>query len=135
MTSRRGSYLALVTLALVCLLLAIAWHRSSRLALTSDYASSLAAVREVVPAGTPIARVSDVMEHYGFVCMPMVEADFVEAWGPRESRRRLTDADFLYCSFERFSVRDFLSERWQVAFVSEDGTVADVFLSYGNTFI
>ena len=77
-----------------------------------------------IPAGTDINDAKTLMERNGFTCKLIKDSSF------SDSRNVYEHLDFLYCDKESGFI---IGKRWQVAIVSENLLVKDVYVSYGLT--
>jgi hypothetical protein len=121
------------TLAAIVLLLPLILQGGRKTILM--HSSARASKREilrVVPIGTSIASVKEIMERNGFTCGMKQNANFTEE-DLREGELVQTEhraLDYLYCEKEQM-VQMLVVRRWQVALVNRGGVVQDVYVSTG----
>lgn len=90
------------------------------------------AVLARIPIGTEISQAQKIMEAEGFVCSKLHDVKFADdrpGGGPQILH---PPADILWCdSGQRSTKRLFVSKRWQIGFVDEDGLVSRIAVGVG----
>lgn len=111
-------------IAFTALISILAASGDIKIILSENSDETRTSIMRIIPQGTDIDFAKMIMEKNGFECKLMKDSSF------SDMRRVYGNIDFLYCSKESGFI---IGKRWQVAIVTANLQLKDVYVSYGIT--